>query len=79
MNDQLLAEALKAPETDRALIAPVLPAAIALIAKGYNHRDIYQFLKDRGAKVSPSFKNFSSALSKRVKRERIAQIERASK
>lgn len=79
MTEELLQAAMNAPATDRSLIGPVLPAAMALIAKGYTHRAIYDFLKGHGGNVSPSFKNFSSALSRRVKRERTAQIIRASK
>jgi len=79
MSESLLEAAMAAPQTDRSLIGPILPAAIALIAKGYSYRAIYDFLKEHGANVNPSFANFSSALSRRVKRERTAQIIRASK
>jgi hypothetical protein len=79
MSDELLKAAMAAPETDRSLIGPILPAAIALIAKGYTHRAIYDFLKEHGGNVHPNYKNFSSSLSRRVKRERTAQIIRASK
>jgi hypothetical protein len=79
MSEALLEAAMAAPETDRSLIGPILPAAIALISKGYTHKAIYDFLLQHGANVNPSFANFSSALSRRVKRERIAQIIRASK
>lgn len=78
-SDDLLNAALALPEKGKSKIGPILPVAIAMIAKGYTHADIYAFLKKNGAKVAPTLKNFSSALSKRVKRERIRQLEKASR
>ena len=77
--NDLLDAAIALPEKGKSPIGPILPVAIALIAKGYTHADIYKFLKERGAKVAPTLSNFSSALSRRVKRERIRLIEKALK
>jgi len=77
--DPILTAAMSAPKKDRSLIGPILPAAMALIAKGYTHREVYDFLKEHGANVPESFANFSSAPAKRTKRVRIQLIEKATK